>query len=117
MVSVPIFCKVYRQSIGLPKGQQRSGLDRDPGGVNVRIHEVSERVVHQAVLGKTAEATEAGGGDTHVEVAPSVPRTGMAGVKMTLVDYFQQPGIQRCRQAFPDRSDPRTRCVAGHGKT
>lgn len=75
--------------------------------MNVRVHKVSERFVHQAVLRNTAETTEAGRSDAYVEVAPAVPGAGMTRMKVTLVGNFQEAGVKCGRQALPDCRDPR----------
>jgi hypothetical protein len=85
--------------------------------VNVRDHQVPERVIHQAVLGETAQTVEAGGADSNVKVAPSISRTSVAGMEVALVGHFQQLGFKYGCQAFADRHDPLARRAVCHGMT
>lgn len=85
--------------------------------MNVRDHQVPKRVIHQAVLSETAQASEAGRGDSNVKVAPSVTRTNVAGMEVALVGDFQNLGLKRCRQTISDRRDPLGGRAGSHGIT
>jgi hypothetical protein len=84
----------------------RSYLSRrirlDSQGMNVRLHEGAQGVVHHPVA---PDGRLAGKGFSHhgyPEMSAAVPGPGMAGMKMALILDFEQFRLEGIQQALPD---------------
>lgn len=85
--------------------------------MDVGRQQVPEGVVNEPVLRQAAQAIEAGGDDTNVEMPTTVPGASMPGVQMAFVRYFEQPRLEVCNQAAAYLRDPLCRICARHGMT
>jgi hypothetical protein len=75
-------------------------LDRE--GMNVGLHELAQGLVHLSVAAEGRLARKDPRDDRHPEVSAAVPSAGMAGVKVALILYFEEFGLQGVKQQLPD---------------
>lgn len=85
--------------------------------MNVGRQQVPKGVVNESVLGEAAQASEAGRGDTDVEMATTVPCAGVPGVPVALVRNLEKLRVEVCREPAADGRDPVGRTVVRHGMT
>jgi hypothetical protein len=74
-------------------------LDRE--GMNIGFHELAKRLVHLSVAAEGRLAREDPGNHGHPEVSAAVASAGMAGVKVALILYLKELGLQGVKQQFP----------------
>lgn len=63
--------------------------------MDVRLHQVAQGVVYQAMLGDWPRPGEARGSDANPEVPPTVFRSFVAGMEVAFVDDVQRRWFQR----------------------
>lgn len=66
--------------------------------MNIRSHQVSQRVVDQSMLLQASQTLKVPGVDAHAEVAPTVFGASVPGMEMTFVDDLEFNGIERRSQ-------------------
>lgn len=83
---------------GVLRGILRAVFRRREGGnaqgVNVRLHQVGERAIHQLVPLQCAQPLEFAGDDADAKVASAVARSGVPGVQMAVVDQLDDLRVQ-----------------------
>ncbi len=70
--------------------------------VQAGIHEISDRIIHKAVLHDTGLAGKLRRGNTHAEMGAIALGTGagMTGVRRALIDHFELAWLQPLKQAL-----------------
>ena len=80
--------------------------------VNVRLHQLAQRAIHELVTLQSAQPGESGGDDAHAEMPSAVARAGVAGVPVAVVDEFDLIG-RAARAAAADDAFARERVADG----
>ena len=83
----------------------------------IREHQVAERVIHEAMLRKAAQAPKALRGNSHPKMAAAIPGPSVPGMQMALVCNLQKSGGNGEGEATPDGSQPNRGKRISHGMT